>query len=249
MSAPTMPMGRIPPGVRAVFFDAVGTVIHPEPAAADAYAHIGRTFGSRLEPAEVRRRFSVSFKRQEEHDLRHGLRSDEQRELQRWQMIVSEVLDDVDDQEGCFQALYEHFARPASWRCEPDSAAVFLALHGAGYQVGIASNFDSRLRLVLEGIPEMSGVRRLAISAEVGWKKPAPRFFARMCELAALEPEQVLLVGDDPDNDFAGARCSGLHALLFDPTGRSTLLPEQRIFGLSELIGASGGLARSEVRG
>jgi FMN phosphatase YigB (HAD superfamily) len=75
----------------------------------------------------------------------------------------------------------------------------------------------------------------MAISAEVGWKKPSPRFFARLCELAELEPEQVLLVGDDPDNDFAGARCFGLQALLFDPCERSTVLPEQRIRTLREL--------------
>jgi putative hydrolase of the HAD superfamily len=238
MSAPSAPTSRIPPGVRAVFFDAVGTVIHPAPAAADAYVAIGRRFGSRLAPDEVRRRFSASFKRQEEHDLRSGLRSDEQRELDRWRQIVAEVLDDVADLNGCFDALYDHFARPGSWRCEPGTAEVLDALRQAGYQVGLASNFDSRLRLVVEGLSELAAARQMAISAEIGWKKPAPRFFATLCELAGAEPERVLLVGDDPDNDFAGARCFGLHALLFDPAGRSALPPEQRIGSLRELIRA-----------
>ena len=39
-------------GVRAVFFDAVGTMIHPDPPAATVYARVGRRFGSRL-PAEA----------------------------------------------------------------------------------------------------------------------------------------------------------------------------------------------------
>ena len=34
--------------IRAVFFDAVGTLIHPEPAAATVYARIGQRFGTRL---------------------------------------------------------------------------------------------------------------------------------------------------------------------------------------------------------
>ncbi len=40
--------------VDAVFFDAVGTLIHPEPAAAQAYAEIGRRHGSQLAPAVIR---------------------------------------------------------------------------------------------------------------------------------------------------------------------------------------------------
>jgi putative hydrolase of the HAD superfamily len=245
MSAPSELVRRIPPGVRAVFFDAVGTVIHPDPAAADAYSVIGRRFGSRLDLDEVRRRFAASFKRQEEYDLRAGLRCDEQRELQRWRQIVSEVLDDVADMEGCFQALHEHFARPASWRCEPGTGEVFKFLHESGYQVGLASNFDSRLRLVAKGFSELAGPLHLAISAEIGWKKPAPHFFSSLCELAGVEPEQVLLVGDDLDNDFTGARCFGLHALLFDSAGRSNLLPQQRIESLNELLGLAEGLAGS----
>ena len=46
-------LARVPRSVRAVFFDAVGTVIHPEPSAGAAYAEFGRRFGTRLEMGEV----------------------------------------------------------------------------------------------------------------------------------------------------------------------------------------------------
>jgi putative hydrolase of the HAD superfamily len=223
--------------VRAVFFDAVGTVIHPNPSAADAYVQIGQRFGSRLDPGEVRRRFTAAFKRQEVYDLEHGLRSDEQREQKRWRMIVTEVLNDVDDPEGCFAALYEHFALPDSWRSEPEVRSVFLALREAGYQVGLASNFDHRLRSVVEGMSDLVGWQHLVISSEVGWKKPAARFFNRTCELVRLASDQVMLVGDDEENDYLGARAAGLHALLFDPRQRSALGAEQRIGTLGELVG------------
>ena len=36
-----MDMHYIPPTIRAVFFDAVGTLLHPDPSAADAYAAAG----------------------------------------------------------------------------------------------------------------------------------------------------------------------------------------------------------------
>jgi putative hydrolase of the HAD superfamily len=229
-------MRRVPPGVCAIFFDAVGTVIHPEPSAGDAYVLIGRRFGSRLAGDEVRRRFGAAFKRQEEADLQRSLRTNEERERQRWQRIVAEVLDDVSDREGCFQALYDHFTRAASWRCDAHTAAVVRELLEAGYRVGLASNFDHRLRAVAAGLPELAGASPLVISSEVGWKKPAPAFFAAMCVQVALPPEQVLLVGDDPDNDLAGALAAGLHALLLDARGRSAVPSEQRIGSLEELI-------------
>jgi putative hydrolase of the HAD superfamily len=233
------PIGRIPPEVRAVFFDAVGTVIHPEPSAGDAYAKIGRQFGSRLETAEIRGRFGAAFRRQEEEDVRRGLRTDEERELRRWEQIVADVLDDVNDRAGCFRALYEHFTRPASWRCDAHTAAVFRVLLDRGYRVGLASNFDHRLRTVAAGLPELLGVGPLVISSEVGWKKPAPSFFAALCEQAALAPEQILLIGDDPDNDFAGALAAGLNALILDSTGLG-VPPEQRIASLDQLLQSDG---------
>jgi putative hydrolase of the HAD superfamily len=229
-------MRRVPPGVRAIFFDAVGTIIHPEPSAGNAYVMIGRRFGSRLTADEVCRRFVAAFKRQEEPDLSHGLRTDEDRERQRWQHIVAEVLDDVNDRASCFKELYDHFTRPASWRCDPHATAVMHGLLEAGFRVGLASNFDHRLRAVAAGLPQLAGVSPLVISSEVGWKKPAPEFFRAMCEQVALLPEQVLLVGDDPDNDLAGALSAGLHALLLDARGRSGVPPEQRIGSLDELI-------------
>jgi putative hydrolase of the HAD superfamily len=229
-------MGRVPPDVRAVFFDAVGTVIHPEPSAGDAYVMMGRRFGSQLPADEVCQRFAAAFKRQEEADLHRGLRTDEERERQRWQQIVAHVLDDVSDRAGCFQALYDYFTRSESWRCDPHTAAVMRGLLQAGYRVGLASNFDHRLRAVAAGLPELAGVSPLVISSEVGWKKPAPGFFTAMCEQVGLPPEQVLLVGDDPDNDLAGALAGGLHALLLDTRGRWDVPPEQRIASLDELI-------------
>ncbi len=95
-----------------VFFDAVGTLLHPEPSAPMVYASVGRQFGSRLEESVINDRFRAAFRRQEEADYAGGLRTDEEREVARWRAIVGEVLDDVSDGEACFQALYAHSHGP-----------------------------------------------------------------------------------------------------------------------------------------
>jgi putative hydrolase of the HAD superfamily len=223
------------PSVRAVFFDAVGTLIHPDPSAAEAYHAVGRRFGSQLSCAEVRRRFRAAFQAEEKRDAVAGLRTSEERELTRWRSIVPAVLDDVDDPDGCFAELYDHFARPCAWRIEPGTAETLDELARRGYQLGMASNYDRRLRTVVTGLAALAPVNRLIISSEVGWRKPAAPFFAAMCASVGLAPAQVVLVGDDMGNDYDGARAAGLRAILFDPDGKFVAVRE-RVVRLSELV-------------
>lgn len=219
-----------------VFFDAVGTLIHPEPPAPAVYVAAGRRFGSRLDEATITARFRAAFRRQEDIDHAGNLRTEETREIARWRAIVREVLDDVADAETCFQELYAHFARTGAWRSEPGTAEVLATLAARGHVLGIASNFDERLRGLVENMPELRPVRHLVISSEIGWRKPAPEFFAAMCRQAGSQPAQVLYVGDDLANDYAGAKAAGLQAVLFDPKQRAALPVKAYIENLSDLL-------------
>jgi putative hydrolase of the HAD superfamily len=205
--------------IRAIVFDAVGTLIHPEPPAAVVYAQAGRRFGSRHDSATIAAAFAAAFRRQDAIDYAAALRTDEAREAARWRAIVAEVLDDVADPEACFRHLYEHFGAPAAWRTEPDAVSTLDALALRGYRVGIASNFDQRLRSVLA--PGKLRDLPLIISAAIGWRKPAPAFFAEACRAVAAESREVLYVGDDLRNDMEGARDAGLAAILYDPRRRA----------------------------
>jgi putative hydrolase of the HAD superfamily len=226
------PALTLPP---VVFFDAVGTLLHPDPPAPAVYSVLGRRFGSRLHETTITARFRAAFRRQEEADYAAGLRTDEAREVARWRAIVAEVLDDVTDAETCFQELYAHFARPDSWRCEVDTAEMLSTLATRGHVLGIASNFDRRLRALVENMPAFQPVRHLVISSEIGWRKPAPAFFAAMCRQVDTPAEQVLYVGDDPVNDYEGATAAGVRAVLFDSHRRSVDSPRMCIKSLSDL--------------
>jgi putative hydrolase of the HAD superfamily len=230
-----------PADVRAVFFDAVGTLLYPAPPAEEVYARVGRSHGSRLGQVEVRARFRAAFARQEEVDLAAGLRTDEGREVARWRAIVGEVLADVSDPETCFRELYAHFARPEAWVCDAEAGPVLAGLARRGYGLGLASNFDHRLRGIAAGLPELAPVRHLVISSEVGWRKPAREFFARLCAEAGFPPGRVVLVGDDVVNDLEGATRAGLPAVLLDRAGRTAGPAGARIARLGELPGLLGG--------
>ncbi|HYV35216.1 MAG TPA: HAD-IA family hydrolase [Gemmataceae bacterium] len=210
---------RIGERIRAVVFDAVGTLLHPEPSAAIVYTEVGHLFGSGLDVATVRRLFREAFGRQEQIDRVAGWRTSETRELERWRAIVAEVLHDVADKEACFAALFEHFSQPSNWRCEAAAKGLFATLRQRGIEVAMASNFDRRLRSVAAGIEAMVDLQKFVISSEIGWRKPAPQFFAAVCSAVEAAPQNVLIVGDDLVNDYQGAMAAGCHAVLFAPDG------------------------------
>src|SRR5207248_2055148 len=132
----------------AVFFDAVGTLIEPDPPAPAVYCHFGQRHGSRLDLATVGRRFRTAFRAEEESDRAAGWCTDDAREEQRWRRVVAAVLDDVADPDACFRELWDHFARPAAWRCLSGAGTVLAELARRGLALGLASNYDRRLHPV-----------------------------------------------------------------------------------------------------
>ena len=51
--------------VQAVFFDAVGTILHPVPSVSEAYWQVGKEFGSDLSLDEVKAKIKTAFANQE----------------------------------------------------------------------------------------------------------------------------------------------------------------------------------------
>jgi putative hydrolase of the HAD superfamily len=206
--------------VRAVFFDAIGTLLVPAVHPARTYMATARRYGAELPEPLVRARFIAAFQREEEADEQASWRVDEERERQRWRRIVATCLSEVADVEASFRDLWEYFSSPEAWQPHPEAAEVLGQLDARSLTVGIASNFDARLLSVLDGIPQLSLVRgRCVISSLVGFRKPSPKFFEAVVARANSPVHSVLFVGDQPRNDVAGARAAGLRAVLYDPDG------------------------------
>lgn len=224
--------------IRAIYFDAVGTLIHPEPGVAVVYAEAARRFGSRHGAEEILKRFRKAFAAQEAVDRAAGWITSEQRERERWRQIVGHVLDDAADPAGCFEFLYGHFAMPQAWRCDEEAVELFESLAARGYRLGLASNYDHRLHELVRGLGALQRLTHVAISSEVGFRKPAPEFFQYMCRQMGLEASQITYVGDDPVNDYAGASAAGLRGVLFDRGCRHTNSSAERVKSLRDVSAA-----------
>jgi putative hydrolase of the HAD superfamily len=212
-----MSIGLAWSGISGIVFDAVGTLIQPEPSVSLAYVQAARQQGISLEADEVRARFYRHFQTDEVHADQGILSTDEPTERRRWRKIVAGVLPEVPDLDRAFDELWDHFSRPESWRCFPDVVPMLRAVSEMDVSVCVGSNFDCRLRGVVEGLPELAPWSDLlVISSEVGYRKPHPSFFRAACDRLGLPPHAVLCVGDDLENDVRGAMRAGLSGLLLD---------------------------------
>jgi putative hydrolase of the HAD superfamily len=225
---------EIPSHIRAVFFDVVGTVLFPDPSASTIYSEIARRSGLNISEEEIRKKFVEAFNFQETIDRSAGWITSEERERERWRSIVVATVHGVADPEACFIQLFDHFAKPGSWRLAQDFKQVSEGLAERGMLVGLGSNYDCRLLSVLDGFPALAPLReRTVISSVVGYRKPAVDFFRTVIAQAACDPHEVLFVGDDLENDYLGAIAAGLEARLLDVHNRHNT--PMRIQRLSEL--------------
>ena len=125
----------------------------------------------------------------------------------------------------------------------PDAIECLEKVHSMGLRVGIAGNQTEELERWAKG----AGLRADVItsSASLGVRKPDPRFFARLVELAGCKPAEVAYVGDRADNDVLPAARAGLVAVHIrrGPWGRLQPTPPEAAFGFDNLASLPQALA------
>src|SRR6266481_9515602 len=87
---------------------------------------------------------------------------------------------------------------------------------GTLFYLGVISNFDGRLRLILQHLGISKFFSHVFISSELGADKPDPEIYRRAVSLMKLHPNGVLHVGDDPERDWEAASSAGLSIFRLD---------------------------------
>jgi putative hydrolase of the HAD superfamily len=78
------------------------------------------------------------------------------------------------------------------------------------FELAIVSNFDGRLRVILERLGISKYFHRVFVSSEIGADKPDPEIFRRALEFLEIQPHDTLHIGDDPERDWRAATDAGL---------------------------------------
>ena len=224
----------------AILFDAVGTLIYPDPPVAAVYASASRRYGVQIGGAAIDTRFRAAFARQEAIDRQlHGPKTSPQRERNRWREIVGDVFADAvlapRQRDELFESLWNHFAQPENWRLYDDVQPCWQALESRGLTIAVASNFDDRLEAIAQQIPPLDRAKQLFISARLGHRKPAAEFFQFIERELKIPPNELLSVGDNAENDYEGALAAGWQSILLDRDRRRGSRAPGTIASLAEM--------------
>ncbi len=207
--------------LRAVFFDAAGTLFTSRVPVAATYAAIARRHGLEAGERGVREGFTRAF-----HgapglafgpaiapaELRH-------REREWWRGVVRasfEGLGRFDDFDACFEELFAYFADPAHWVAFAGVPELLGDLRARGLTLGVISNFDHRLYRILGGLGLAGYFESITISSEAGYAKPSPEIFRAAMRRHAIDAAVTIHVGDSEPLDVAGAKAAGIAPVLVE---------------------------------
>lgn len=202
---------------QVIFLDAVGTLFGVQGSVGEVYASIACKYGVSVSPDVLNRAFFKSFKVAQPACFPGVSAADLPQQEYRWWHAVARqtfyranVLHYFSDFDDFFANLYAHFATAAPWFVYPDVYKTLESWHHQGIELGILSNFDSRIYAVLKALNLADFFKSVTISTEVGAAKPDAKIFAVALQKHGCAPGDALHIGDSFEEDYQGALAAGL---------------------------------------
>jgi putative hydrolase of the HAD superfamily len=229
--------------IRVVFFDAAETLFHVNGTVAEIYLQHAVQFGYQPKPESIQL-ITEAFRRAF-HDAPPPVfaATESARIKQSERLWWFDVVHNVFYRVGMFERFdefFEHvfnvFADPGSWKLFPEVLPTLKELRNRGLELGIVSNFDSRLFNVVRGLGIAELFDTITISSLAHAAKPSPKIFELALEQHAVEPAEALHVGDSLRDDVEGATKAGLTAVLVARQGKQAPPHIRAIRTLDELV-------------
>lgn len=141
---------------------------------------------------------------------------------------------------GLFERLCDLWDDPTRIALYDDTLPVLGELRGAGYRLGLVSNWSWGLDTILERTGLAPLLDCAVISARAGYRKPHPAIYRAALAALDLAPADVLFVGDNPHADIDGPLALGIQPVQIDRLGGGASRPGvpciSELAGLFELL-------------
>jgi HAD superfamily hydrolase (TIGR01549 family) len=196
--------------IRAILFDAGGTLIHVDGerfCAAAGLSYLPEAFLKAETEAVAAARALV---------LRRPGSSD----AERLPVFLDRLLQalgvgDAEQRRAVSSRIAAEHRRANLWSGPAPGARETLdSLASRGYRIGVVSNADGRVRKLLEDAGLAARLEIVLDSALVGMEKPDPRIFLAAAQELGVPAPECAYVGDIYEIDIVGARAAGMRAVL-----------------------------------
>ncbi|MEO1094303.1 MAG: HAD-IA family hydrolase [Cyanobacteria bacterium J06638_28] len=206
---------------KVIFLDAVGTLFGVSGSVGQTYADIASRFGVEVDAALLNQAFFKHFKASPAMAF-PGMEPTDvpAQEYAWWRAIADATFQDVgkrnefSDFEAFFADLYAYFAGADPWFVYADTYHSLERWRTMGIEMGVISNFDSRIYTVLDALALADFFQSVTISTEVGAAKPDELIFAAALTKHDCEASEAWHVGDTYAEDYEGARAVGIRGIL-----------------------------------
>jgi len=198
--------------VRAVLFDALGTLVELEDPAPRLSASLRRRLGQDVDLD----RCGAAMQAEMRHYAANCIRARDDVALAELRLECAGVLADALDLGADAAELLPCLTDAVSFRAYPDVLPALDRLGVLGMRLAVVSNWDVSLSGVLARLGLGDRFAVVVHSAGAGAQKPDPAIFAEALDRLGLEPTEAVHVGDDPRADVEGAHAAGLRAVLLD---------------------------------
>jgi haloacid dehalogenase superfamily, subfamily IA, variant 3 with third motif having DD or ED/haloacid dehalogenase superfamily, subfamily IA, variant 1 with third motif having Dx(3-4)D or Dx(3-4)E len=192
---------------KAVFLDALGTLVELEPPWVGLRAALGDGIPEAQLVSGVRA--EMAYYKAHSHE---GRDPESLADLRR---RSAELLSRELGTEVSVETLVESI-RFAPY---PDAVPALTQLRSRGLKLVCVSNWDCSLGEVLERCGLAAHLDGAVSSAEAGARKPDPAIFEAALALAGCSADEAVHVGDTREEDVEGAEAAGIRALLLDREG------------------------------
>lgn len=196
---------------KAVFFDALGTLVELEPPCVHLAAALGLQAGDE--------RLADSMRAEMTYYREHAHEAVDPAALAKLRADCATLL----SRELGRAVPVETMMASIRFRAYPDAASALAVLRRRGLALVCVSNWDYALPDVLAGCGLAEALDGVVTSAGARARKPDPAIFVAALELAGCGPAEALHVGDSFAEDVQGARAAGIDALLIDRDGGGQL--------------------------
>ncbi len=216
-------------GLKAIFFDAGGTIVFPDPTLTLAPLLERGIFPSQeqLYAAEGEAKHRLD----EAHT--HGISSVD---ASYWDFYYAALLQQLRLEDAALRtALVAATRRGMNWRyTRPRTREVLQQLH-ARFRMGVISNSDGSVARLLDEVGLHGCFDSITDSHHCGCEKPDPRIFQAAMDSLDATGDTSLYVGDIYSVDYLGARGCGMRAVLMDPAGAYAKTAYPRVESLEQL--------------
>ena len=211
-----LPPQKLP---KVIFLDAMGTLFDLNRSVSEIYQQFASQYGVDVSIEPLEKAFINSFKSAPPLAFSiNELAVIKQQEFDWWKQVVLstfnklELLSEFTDFDAFFTEIYIYFGKKEPWYILPGTVESLTRWRDRGIELGVISNFDSRLIEVLNHLDLDRFFSSITISSIAGFAKPEPNIFEIALSKHKIASDRAWHIGDNLTEDYHGAKNAGLTA-------------------------------------